>query len=443
MTIFEDLTLVDLSGPRVREGMDIAVDGGVIADVGKSLAAKYPSAAREHHGNMATPGLVCSHHHLYSALARGMMVAIQPSKDFAQQLKHLWWRLDRAIDEKIIRASVLAGLCEAARWGVTSVIDHHASPEFIDGSLSAIREEFERMGMRGVLCYETTERNFSGEGAAGVEENVRFAKEVDARRSSGPNLVEAMIGGHAPFTLPDGALRAMGDAVKATGRGAHIHVAEDRYDAVDSRHRFGLDPAARLDQAGLLGPRTIIGHGVHLGPDEAALLNERGCFLAHNARSNVNNSVGYNKNLHLYKNVVLGTDGIGADMIEEFKFAYFRHREEKGPWWGKEFLAALDRGNRVLEAAFQAGGDKPRFGSLEPGMPADIAFWDYDPPTPLLPENVDGHFAFGFSSRSARSTMVAGRFVMKDRTLAVDEGSILEGARDQALRLWKRMEERK
>jgi cytosine/adenosine deaminase-related metal-dependent hydrolase len=99
----------------------------------------------------------------------------------------------------------------------------------------------------------------------------------------------------------------------------------------------------------------------------------------------------------------------------------------------------------VLEAAFGTApdGSPARFGLLEPGAVADISFWDYDPPTPLRAENVDGHFAFGFSSRSARSTMVAGRFVMKDRTFAVDEDAILAGARDQALRLWKRMDERK
>jgi cytosine/adenosine deaminase-related metal-dependent hydrolase len=167
-------------------------------------------------------------------------------------------------------------------------------------------------------------------------------------------------------------------------------------------------------------------------------MNARGAWLAHNARSNMNNAVGYNSLLHKYDKVVLGTDGMGADMLEEFKFAVFRQRESGGPWWPGDFLAALDRGNRLMETYL--GGT---FGKVEAGARADLVLWDYEPPTSLLGENLAGHLAFGLSSRSVASVMVDGTFVIEDRRPCFDAERIGATARSEASRLWKRMEERK
>ena len=451
MTLFEGVRIIDFSGPSVSGPCDVLVaapgesgKAATILEVGAGLAARHPGAKRVR-GACLSPGLVCSHTHLYSALARGMMVDIEPSKDFAQQLAHLWWRLDRAIDLPILEASGLAGLADAAMCGVTAVVDHHAGPEAIDGSLSVLAKAYGAIGLRGLVCYETTDRNGMEGARAGVRENIRFAKVVDAERKAGAlPLVDGMIGGHAGFTLGEETLAALGDAVRSTGRGSHIHAGEDKYDAVDSRHRFGADLMARFDAAGLLTPRSVVGHGVWLTESEVGLVAERGSFLAHNARSNMNNAVGYNGLLHRHRNVVLGTDGMSADMLEEFRFACFRHRESGGPWWPGDFLACLDRGNRLLERSFTKADDYPAaFGKIEKGAAADLVLWDYEPPTPLEGANLAGHLAFGLSSRSVRSVMVDGRFVVEDRAPAFDAAAIGATARGEAARLWKRMEERR
>jgi putative selenium metabolism protein SsnA len=380
-----------------------------------------------------------------------MMVDIEASKDFAQQLAHLWWRLDRAIDLPILEASGLAGLADAAACGVTTVIDHHAGPEAIDGSLSVLKKAYETIGLRGLVCYETTDRNGMEGARAGLRENVRFAREVDAQRVAWARgeegvafpLVDGAMGGHALFTLGEETLAALGDAVRTTGRGSHIHAAEDKYDAVDSRHRFGADLIVRMDRAGILGPKSIVGHGVWLTPSEVEILAERDSFLAHNARSNMNNAVGYNALLQGHRNVVLGTDGMSADMLEEFRFACFRHRESQGPWWPDQFLACLDRGNRILERYFDQAGAPAVFGKVEKGGAADLVLWDYEPPTPLLGGNLAGHLAYGLSSRSVRSVMVNGNFVIEDRQPSFDAAAIGAKARIEAARLWKRMEDRR
>jgi putative selenium metabolism protein SsnA len=466
MILFENVRLLGFNPPSVSGLTDLVAYGpdegedqaGRVAAIGPGLAAAYPGAERGGSGGYLSPGLVCGHTHLYSALARGIEVAIEPSKDFAQILDHLWWRLDRAIDLPILRASALSGCADALAAGVTSLVDHHASPNAIDGSLSVIRDSYEEVGIRGILCYETTDRNGAEGARAGLRENGRFAAEIDALRASrradkhAPArtaarsaarrpLVEAAIGGHAGFTLGDESLEALADLVKTTGRGIHIHLAEDRYDAVDSRHRHGLDPVERLERLGALTPKGIVGHGLWLTPSEIETMNAREVFLAHNARSNMNNAVGYNGLLPTYKNVVLGTDGMGADMLEEFKFAVFRHRESGGPWWPGDFLACLDRANRLMERYFAQDFDpETSFGVLAPGNPADLVHWDYDPPTPLDAENLAGHLAFGLSSRNVRSVAVAGTMRIKDRKPLFDMEKIQAEARAQARRLWNNME---
>jgi len=466
MILFESVRLLSFNPPSVSEELDLAAYGpgeggaqaGTIAEIGQGLASKYPQAERAGSGGWLSPGLVCSHTHLYSALARGMEVSIAPSKDFAQILKHLWWRLDKAIDMPILEASASSGCADALFAGVTSLVDHHAGPEAIDGSLSAIRSAYEEVGIRGILCYETTDRNGKAGARAGVAENIRFAREIDTARMRGDDrarggrpLVDAAIGGHAGFTVGDETLESLADAVKTTGRGIHIHLAEDRYDAVDSRYRHGLDLVERLDKVGALTPKGIIGHGLWLTSSEIEIMNARDLFLAHNARSNMNNAVGYNALLHTHRNVVLGTDGMGADMLEEFKFAVFRQRESGGPWWPGDFLACLDRGNRILERYFapDSGGGKESacsrsftFGVLAPGNPADLVLWDYDPPTPLDAGNVAGHLAFGMSSRSVRSVAVGGSLRIRDREALFDVEKIQAFARQQARRLWNKMEGR-
>jgi len=472
---FQNVRLLEFDPPRASEPTDLLVgDDGRIAAVGPDLAARLATASdslaslvagrpieRGGSGGFLSPGLVVGHAHLYSVLSRGMRVAIEPAIDFAQMLDHLWWRLDRAMDGGIIRASGLAGAAEAALLGVTTIIDHHASPGAIDGSLSVLGDAIGEVGLRSVLCFETTDRNGREGALAGIAENERYAAEcaLAPRIAGGRQKRAAMIGAHAPFTLEDDTLSRLGDLVKHSGRPFHIHVAEDRYDASESRARRGLDPIFRLDRAGCLVPRSIIGHGLYLTEAELDLMGERGCFLAHNARSNMNNGVGYARLLdRVADHFILGTDGLGADMLEELRFAYFKHRDAGGPLGPETFLRALGRNGRLAEELLEPRTDDsaapepavhaPReaLGCGSPfqvGAPADLVHWDYREPTPLGEDNLAGHMVFGMSTRNVRSTVVGGRFVVKNREPQFDAERIAALAREEAARLWKRMEERK
>ncbi|EHM51602.1 putative aminohydrolase SsnA [Yokenella regensburgei] len=439
MLILKNATAVQLYPASVQENVDIAIEGDVIREVGSALSQRYPDArVKEMHGKIVMPGIVCSHNHFYSGLSRGVQANIAPCPDFISTLKNLWWRLDRALDEESLYYSGLICSMEAIRSGCTSVIDHHASPNYIAGSLSQLRNAFLKVGLRGMTCFETTNRNGGQkEQQDSVEENIRFAREIDAARTKGqePYLVEAHIGAHAPFTLSDEGLSMLREATIATGRGLHIHAAEDKYDVSHSHHHYGKDLLERLAEYDLINSKTLVAHGLYLSDNDIRLLNENDGFLVHNSRSNMNNQVGYNHRLTEYRNLALGTDGIGSDMFEELKFAFFKHRDAGGPLWPDSFARALTNGNTLLSRNFNA-----KFGRLEAGYKADLTICDYASPTPLIAENIAGHLAFGISANNVNSVMVNGAMIYEDREFAFDYEPIFAEARKAAAKLWQRMD---
>lgn len=439
MQILKNATVVQFDPSCVIEHLDIVIDGSVIKEVGSGIADHYPQAKVINlKGKIVMPGLVCAHNHFYSGLSRGITAKIDPCPDFISTLKNLWWKLDRALDEESLYYSGLICSLEAIKNGCTAVIDHHASPQFIKGSLNVLRQTFIKTGLRGMTCFETTDRNGgSRELWAGVEENIAFAHLIDREKKSGtePYLVEAHIGAHAPFTVTNEGMEMLREALKATGRGLHIHAAEDRYDVSHGHDKYGLDLIARLDKYSLIDAKTLVAHGLHLSDSDIAILNDRDAFLVHNARSNMNNQVGYNHKLPQIRNLALGTDGIGSDMWEELKFAFFKHRDAGGSFWTDSFARFLNNGNILLARNFNA-----RFGRIDAGYKADLTVCDYDSPTPLSGGNIAGHIAFGLNSQSVHSVMVDGKMVYENHEFPFDVAPIYEQARKVAQCLWQRMD---
>lgn len=423
----------------VEEHLDVVVEDDRIIAVGRHPITSYPEArVIDAAGKTIMSGFVCSHHHYYSALSRGMLVTSGPQRDFIQTLDQWWWRLDRALDEEAIYYSSLVSSIEAIASGTTTCIDHHASPSFIEGSLELIANGMRKVGVRGIACYETTDRNGGmDEVRRGVEENISFAKSVDEERRAGKQpLVEAMIGGHAPFTLPDEGLELLKDACERSARGIHLHVAEDTYDVRYSHHRYRRDIVQRLDSFGLLSDTTLLVHGLYLNDDEIDILNERGCYLAHNPRSNMNNHVGYCTHLDKVKNLVLGTDGCGSNMFEELKIAFFKHRDAGGHWLPSDFLGVLSRGNSILQFYFGMN-----FGRIEPGYKADIVVLDYQSPTPLVADNVGAHVVWGMENSAVDSVMIDGNLVLEHRRFPFDVQEIFAKAAEAAQRVWKKVDQ--
>ncbi|HEY1584751.1 MAG TPA: amidohydrolase family protein, partial [Polyangia bacterium] len=266
------------------------------------------------HNELTLPGFVCAHTHLYSSLARGMPAPKEAPRNFVEILERVWWRLDRALDAEAVEISALIGAVEAAKAGCTTLVDHHASPgrggSAVDGSLDLVAAAVAEVGLRAVVCYEVSDRNGAAEARAGIRENERFLERV---RREPPRLVRAMVGAHAAFTLSDETAEALAEVAQRHRASVHIHVAEDLVDA----RKEGGSTVAWLQARGLLDERALLAHCIHVDEADVARIRDAGASVVHNPRSNANNAVGYAHPSRFGGRLLLGTDGIGADMRAE------------------------------------------------------------------------------------------------------------------------------
>ena len=429
-TLLRNALLLDLD-PVGVEPADLRVEGSKIAARG-NLDPHPGDEVIDCRGAVVLPGLVNGHTHLYSALAVGMPPPPRAPRNFLEILQLVWWRLDRALDPQSNETSALIGALDAIHCGTTTLIDHHASPNSIANSLDQIESGLSRVGVRGVLCYEVTDRNGDPGSRAGLRENRRYLDKCAARHDG---RFAALVGAHASFTLSDVLLEEIAGLSARSGAGVHIHVAEDPCDEAACRdeHKTGL--IERLARHNLLTPSSVFAHGTHLSPDAIDRINAAGLTMAHNARSNMNNSVGYAPVGKLRVPVMLGTDGIGSDMFAESKTAWFKARDGKAdvsPACIVGMLAAsARRASRSLGATV---------GKLAVGAEADIVLTDYLPFTPITTGNAVAHFLFGLSARDVRHVMVAGNWVLRDRTpTKLDEPQARADASVTTRTLWHRL----
>jgi putative selenium metabolism protein SsnA len=419
------------------------IDQGKIVEFGPQaeLSARYPQEERlDARGQLVMPGNICAHTHFYGAFARGMALYGEAPKDFPEILQKLWWPLDKSLTTDDVRYSALVCLVDAIKHGTTTLIDHHASPNAIAGSLDAIAEAVDESGLRAVLCYEVTDRDGQEKARAGIKENVRFIESAGRGDLAGGRLA-ATFGLHASLTLSDATLDACRQAA-SQDVGFHIHVAEHEADEYDSLAKSGQHVVDRLHDRGILGPRTIVAHAVHVDAREVALLAESGTWVTHQPRSNMNNGVGVAHVESLMRAgipVCLGNDGFSNAMWEEWKTAYLLHKawnRDPRRMNGMDLVRMAVYNNAALTEVFFP---EAPIGRVVPGAQADLIFVDYHAPTPLTAGNLPWHIVFGFNPSMVTTTIVAGRVLMQDcQLLTLDEQAIYARARQLSPVVWER-----
>jgi putative selenium metabolism protein SsnA len=427
--------------PELVEDGALLVEGERIAALGATadLSSHYPDAERwDAAGQLVMPASICGHTHFYGAFARGMAIPGEPASNFPEILERLWWRLDKALTLEDVRYSALVCLVDAIRHGTTTLIDHHASPNAIAGSLDVIAEAVQQAGVRASLCYEVTDRDGPERAQAGIAENVRFAQGVSAQ-----TRLAASFGLHASLSLSAETLADCVAAAGDLGLGFHIHVAEDKADQQDSLQKYRKRVVQRLHDAGILGPKTIAVHCVHVNPHEIDLLVDSGTWVTHQPRSNMNNAVGVapvEAMLGAGGNVSLGNDGFSNQMFAEMKAAYLVHKLGRGD-------PRVMPGDLVMKLAYGNNARLVRvfwpdlkLAELSVGAAADLVFLDYYPTTPLTAGNLPWHLLFGLEASAITATVCAGRILMRDRQLlTLDEEAITARSRELAADLWGRL----
>lgn len=428
---------------RDADGAGYLPDGGVVTDgekilevgVTADLKAKYPAAEFvDANGGVIMPGLINAHTHIYSALARGLSISGNSPTNFYEVLDGTWWAIDRHLDLEATEASARALVIDCIKQGVTTIFDHHASFCQIPGSLMKIAEVTQEYGMRASLCYEVSDRDGEEKSLQSVQENKEF---IDYCESHPSGMLRAMFGGHALFTISDKTFDRMVEA--NNGRvGFHIHVSEGMNDVYDSLQNYGRRPVQRLQDHSILGPKTILGHCIHVNTAEMDIIKATDTMVVNNPESNMGNAVGISPILPMYKKGILlgmGTDAYTNDMLESVKVALCSQRHNAclpNVAWCEVTDMLFHNNAKIANRSFETP-----LGVLRPGAAADVIVMDYKPFTPFSDANIDGHMLFGMTGRQCQTTMINGKILMRDRQLTeIDEESANAHILESAKRLW-------
>ncbi|MCF6249358.1 MAG: putative aminohydrolase SsnA [Desulfobacula sp.] len=427
--------------PLIVDGA-VVIEADTIIDYGKTskMREKYKDARfTDVKNKLIMPGLLNTHMHIYSAFARGMILADgKISKNFPQVLENLWWRLDKTLNLEDVKYSAYATYIDSIKNGVTTVFDHHASQNDIESSLFTIKDVATDLGIRTSLCYEVTDRDGKEAAKTGIKENIDFIKYANKDKT---DMVKGMFGLHASFTVSDETLETCASQMAGLDAGFHVHTAEGIDDLHDSLKKYNKRVVNRFHDMGILGAKSIAVHCIHINDAEMEILKETGTIVVHNPESNMGNAVGCADVLKLLEKGILlglGTDGYATDMLESYKVANMLHKHnlcDPSAAWMESAQMLFDNNPKIVNRYFK----KP-LGLIENGAYADVIVVDYDSLTPINEKNINGHLLFGTMGRQVVSTMINGRFIMKDRELiTVDEKEIFAKSRQVSQKFWSRI----
>jgi cytosine/adenosine deaminase-related metal-dependent hydrolase len=416
---------------------DIIISGGMIDKIRPKNFQTYlknPTRVGKESfnasGRVVTLPLINFHDHIYSRLAKGLSLKGKLD-NFQNILKNLWWKLDITLDMEMISASAKMTALESIHNGVTYIVDHHSSQSEISGSLDTLKNDLGKFGLRGILCFEATDRNGSKPAMAGLDENLNFML------SNSNDDFKAMLGLHASFTLSDELLREAHRLMKF-GWGIHIHVAEDESDIKLSLEYAKFSPVQRLKNYQLMNEKSILVHGVHLKEKDFLKISTSESALAFCLDSNMNNSVGLPQFAKIPNAIplLIGTDGMHANIARSFKQLFLVARDQ-GMSADQSFTLIkkiyFDEINFIRKYF-------PDFPYLLEKDRADLIVWDYIPPTPISKDNFWGHFIYGMTEYAVNSVIQNGIFLMKNFEIVnADESKIKNDIYLQGERLVNKM----
>jgi cytosine/adenosine deaminase-related metal-dependent hydrolase len=416
---------------------NISFVDGIISNISQRDFLAYDYRTESDEGSIDAGGRVLTipsinfHDHFYSRLAKGLILK-GPMNNFHNILKNLWWKVDLALDEEMIRASAQMASMESVRNGVTYIFDHHSSPNYAKNSLNVISDVLKESDLRGALCFEISDRN----GRANAENAINETTEFLNSHLYDENI-KSLIGLHASFTLSNSSLKRAAEIRQKYNCGIHIHLCEDKIDSEKSLSKFEKLPAQRLLDYGLLNEKSILAHGIHISKKDYNIIRKKGSALVLNPDSNMNNAVGLPKFSMVLDGIPLlcGTDGMSSNPARSLKQLFLLGRHS-----GMSFESAFKWIQKIyFDQIYFIKNYFSDFTSLMIGDRADFIIWDYVPPIPFLSENFWGHFIYGILERPVHSVVQNGKVLMNNFRFIKDYENYKKSISEQGKRLFNKL----
>jgi len=421
---------------RVIRDSAVAVEDGRVLGVGptEEISSGFRTdEVIDAKGCIIMPGLICAHTHLYGIALRGSGLNVKPPSDFLQILQRIWWPVDEALTNEDAYATTLAAGIESLMNGTTCFADTYSAPNSIEGSLDHIAKASNEVGIRGIISFEATERRSEQEGTRGLQESLRFIGRKDKGRAMG------MVSLHAPFTVTDELIAHGVEAIEKHHVPLTIHVSEGPGDVYHNMERYGIRSVERLHDSGLLSPRSVLAHCVHLDDREIELISKSSANVAHNPMSNMLNAVGVSPLLEMMDhgvNVGLGNDGYIFDMFENMRAAYLLQRVSRRNPNRPSPQEVIEM--CTVNAARAYGLDS--LGSIEVGKRADLIVVRPSYMATPYSGSVYGYVVNGLRGSDVRDVVIDGEVVVRDKkVLKVDVRRSEARVLKTMDRLWRRL----
>lgn len=366
-------------------------------------------------GKLVMPGLINIHNHASMTLMRSYADDIPLMKWLTDYI----WPFEAKLTRDDVKLGAEVGIAEMLLGGTTTFVDMYWHQE-------AVAEAVEQTGIRAVLSPTFTDMHW--------EAFERDFKIVSERYGSAEHSrIRLMVAPHAPYSCSIEHLQEAMNLADKYGVGINIHVAETRDEVAQVFQRYGKTPMEHLHDLGLLTPRTLAVHSVHLTDNDIDILRRTGASVAHNPQSNMKISSGVSPVARLMAegiNVGIGTDGPCSnndlDMWDEMRSASMLQKlATENPC----VLPAYEVVRMATVCGAKAIGMEGELGVIKQGALADIIILDMVKPHLYPQHDIIANLVYCVKSSDVQTVIVDGEILAEQgKLLRQDVKSLCERA---------------
>ena len=427
-TLITNGTVVTMNTDRRVFTGDVLISGGQIEQVGKDLKAKLVGEFHtvDAKGDFVIPGLIQAHTHLCQTLFRGCADDLSLLSWLEQKI----WPMEKAHSQSSLRASARVGLLEMQLSGTTSILDmgtvHHTDILFETARESGMRY----WGGKCLMDKENTSGPLYEDTKTALSETEKYLKTFAHSRDP---LLTYVLCPRFAVSCTDLLMEKMVEFQKSFNVIVHTHASESVDEIALIKNRTGLNNVDYFDHLGLLNPKTVVVHGVHLTDQELKRMVQTKTPLVHCPSSNLKLGSGVapiDRYIKTGLTVALGADGApcnnSMDPFIEMRLAALIQK----PVFGPEALPAMVAFEMATLGGARCLGVESEIGSIEAGKRADIVIVDRSHPSVATIENPYSALVYSCLGRDVRNVYIEGQAVVENgRHLRYDRDEVMSAAR--------------
>ena len=397
---------------------DVLIEGNKFSSIAQNIEVNAEKII-DGSNKAILPAFYNTHNHAAMSILRGF----GDDKPLFEWLNEDIWPIEDQLTEDDIAVASRLAILEMIKSGTVFFADMYF---FGERTMQAVAD----MGIRAAISR--VEMDLFDEQKA-EQKKIDTANFIDFPNPC-PQRIIKCLSCHAVYTVSDELFKFAKETAEKQGWFMQIHVSETKQEVDDCFAKWGMSPVAKLDSLGLLTPKTILAHAVHLSDEDIAIIKKRGCYISTNPISNLKLNSGMFMFEKLYEampeNITLGTDGASSNnnlnMLDSMKFCSLVAKAESNSALGGKaqdiYKVATTNGAKAF------GLDA---GEIKEGCLADCLLVDLDNVFLTPYYNIISNMVYSADSSCVCDVICDGRLIMENGKVA-GEKEIIDNAKKLA-----------